>query len=506
MTPFSPSSLYIAEPDLKFGYEQHLRDPKEGLFLFGPLADRTKPAEMRVGVIGTKAGIERYNRWVKQITSFIPAKKADQHHLAYPGFEAAFRTRWPLLASVELTVSKDEIANSVRLSDRHKRVFDTVAIYEKAIRAHLREEEATPALWFAIIPDEIHRYCRPKSSVPSAERIQLNSIMTRGAAKKLIAAPSLFEEDNARAEPYRYEVDFHNQLKARLLDRQAVLQIVRESTIAPDEVEKETGRKRRMQDPASIAWNLTTTAYFKAGGKPWALNSVRKGVCYIGLVFKRTETDPNSKNACCGAQMFLNSGDGLVFKGAVGPWYSATNKECHLPKAKAREIVEMVVRAYKDRHGEEPSELFIHARHRFSDDEWAGFSEAVGAETKLVGIRIQQTQELKLFRTGRSPVLRGTAYQVSERLSYLWTLGFIPDLQTYPGREVPNPLMIEITRGEAPMLDVLGDILGLTKLNFNACIYGDGVPVTLRFASDVGEILTAAPLGDLPPLPFKHYI
>ena len=171
MTLSSPSSLYIPEPDLKFGYEQHLRDPKEGLFLFGPLADRTKPAEMRVGVIGTKAGIERYGRWVKQITSFIPAKKADQHHLAYPGFEAAFRTRWPLLASVELTVSKDEIANAVRLSNRHKRVFDTVAIYERAIRAHLREEEATPALWFVIIPDEIHRYCRPKSSVPSGPAV-----------------------------------------------------------------------------------------------------------------------------------------------------------------------------------------------------------------------------------------------------------------------------------------------------------------------------------------------
>ena len=38
-----------------------------------------------------------------------------------------------------------------------------------------------------------------------------------------------------------------------------------------------------------------------------------------------------------------------------------------------------------------------------------------------------------------------------------------------------------------------GDVLGLTKLNYNACIYGDGVPVTLRFADSVGEILTAAP-------------
>jgi hypothetical protein len=51
------------------------------------------------------------------------------------------------------------------------------------------------------------------------------------------------------------------------------------------------------------------------------------------------------------------------------------------------------------------------------------------------------------------------------------------------------------------------DVLGLTKLNYNACIYGDGVPVTLRFADTVGEILTAAPrTEELPPLPFRYYI
>lgn len=54
-------------------------------------------------------------------------------------------------------------------------------------------------------------------------------------------------------------------------------------------------------------------------------------------------------------------------------------------------------------------------------------------------------------------------------------------------------------RGEADLHQVMEDVLGLRKLNFNARIFGDGPPVTLRFASDVGEILTAAPLGDLPP-------
>jgi hypothetical protein len=50
-------------------------------------------------------------------------------------------------------------------------------------------------------------------------------------------------------------------------------------------------------------------------------------------------------------------------------------------------------------------------------------------------------------------------------------------------------------------------VQGLTKLNFNACIYGDGQPVTLRFADAVGEILTAGHnFLKLRPLPFKFYI
>lgn len=88
----------------------------------------------------------------------------------------------------------------------------------------------------------------------------------------------------------------------------------------------------------------------------------------------------------------------------------------------------------------------------------------------------------------------------------IWTMGYIPFLATYPGREVPNPLSIEISQGEADITLVAKDIMQLTKLNFNACIYADGLPVTLRFADAVGEILMAAPTENTPPLPFRHYI
>jgi hypothetical protein len=50
-------------------------------------------------------------------------------------------------------------------------------------------------------------------------------------------------------------------------------------------------------------------------------------------------------------------------------------------------------------------------------------------------------------------------------------------------------------------------IYALTKLNYNSCRHSDGLPVTLKFADAVGEILVSGPQKQQdPPLPFRHYI
>jgi hypothetical protein len=89
----------------------------------------------------------------------------------------------------------------------------------------------------------------------------------------------------------------------------------------------------------------------------------------------------------------------------------------------------------------------------------------------------------------------------------LWTRGWTPRLATYPGLEVPNPLSVDICRGSASIETVLNDIMALTKLNYNACLFADGSPITLKFANAVAEVLTAGPLpSGGAPLPFMYYI
>ena len=89
---------------------------------------------------------------------------------------------------------------------------------------------------------------------------------------------------------------------------------------------------------------------------------------------------------------------------------------------------------------------------------------------------------------------------------FLFASGVIPNLGTYPGTESPVPLRIDIQHGEAPIQRVASDVLALTKLNYNACKFGDSEPVTIGFSNAVGEILVSNPRLSVRLPKFKYYI
>jgi hypothetical protein len=503
--------LFLDEPELRFGLGQYTSHPKDGLLLFGPYYNPLQGGTLRIGVIATAKGAVRYDRWAKRISMRItPAKVGDPNHTIFPGFEAVFQTRWPTQPIASLRVDETRLLHAIRQTDRHQAIYQTVSLYAEPIARHNREQSDTPVdLWMVVIPEDVYRLGRPQSRPTQEERIESTFLMNRKTAHRLLREPSLFEEENQAAEVYRFERNFHNQLKARLLEHRAVIQVLRETTIAPEEFLKSDGRPlRQLQDPAWVAWNLSTSTFYKAGGQPWRLASPRPGVCYVGIVFKRDETGPTSSHACVGAQMFLDSGDGVVFRGAAGPWYSDDTKTFNLPHEQAKKLMSMVLLAYKSAHdGKAPTEVFVHGRTGFSQAEWEGFNAALPESSRVVCVRIRGDSRLKLYRMGDTNIPRGLALKLGEHTGFLWSKGFVPRLQTYAGREIPNPLFVQIMRGDANLEVVLRDVLMLTKLNYNACIFGDGLPVTLRFADSVGEILTAAPMrDDLPPLPFRFYI
>jgi hypothetical protein len=499
--------IKLSEPTLMFGHDQALEDPRDGLMLFGPL-DKGKPYGIRAGVIGTQEGIRRFKEWVERIQEPILNNPPHLARPPFPGFEAIFRIPWNPQPNLEIQISEQGLNKCLHLNDKHQRVYKTVEIYSNRIIEVIKQEESGVDIWFVIIPDDVYINCRPKSFIAPSLQIKSNSEMTIKYAQKLKSQPSIFPEDNIAAIPYYYEVNFHNQLKAKLLEHNIPTQIIRESTIAHHEFLNKFGKPKRNLDvlQSAIAWHISTAVFYKAGGRPWKIGSIRDGVCYIGVVFKRDEKNPDPRSSCCAAQMFLDSGDGIVFKGAVGPWHTPGRGDFHLNRKAARELVTLAVKSYTNNEGKPPNELFLHGKVRFNDEEWKGFRDVVDSSVNLVGIRIRDDSDIKLYRKGEHPILRGLAYIRDERTAYLWTKGFIPRLQTYPGREVPKPLLIDVCRGDVQIETVINDIMALTKLNYNACVFADGEPVTLKFADAVGEILTAGPISNVPPLPFKYYI
>lgn len=498
--------IKLDEPKILFDHNQKMEDPRDGLTLFGPL-ENYKPYGIRSGVISTNEGLRKFTSYLKQLQPPVFNKNNITRPL-FPGFEAIFRMTWNAERIIHKEITDSELGKTLYHEDAHNRVFDTVSLFaDKLIAA--QDEDASADLWFIIIPDEVYQYCRPNSSLKK-ELIVNKKTTTKSRAKKFIAEPSLFEQDNLESEPFKYDANFHNQLKARLLPHSIPTQIIRESTIAPDEYLNAFGYPKRDLSKilGHVAWSISTAAFYKTGGRPWKLADIREGVCYLGLVYKQDDRSSDPRDACCAAQMFLDSGDGIVFKGAIGPWYNKKKGEYHLKKKQATELIKLALDTYTKKEGKPPKELFIHAKTNFNEEEWEGFSAGVSTETALVGVTIKTNVPLKIYRQeSKFPMLRGLAYIENERSAFLWSKGFVPRLDTSLALEVPNPLYISISKGNADIKIVLKDVLALTKLNYNACIYGDGEPVTLRFADAIGEILTAAPLGDkTPPLSFKFYI
>jgi hypothetical protein len=501
---------FIAEPLLEFGHQQKLEHPQDGLFLYGPVRTQGTPEVIHVGVIGTADGINLVQQWLAALISRLPTEQPSQLHTsAWPGFQAAFGVRLETTPLVSIALSGSDITNAIRKTNRYDAVRTTVKLFEDALLEHYRSDERRPDVWIAIVPEIVHRYGRPQVSGPK-EAIK-STLMSEKTAAGFLRSDSLFPDMISEAQTYLFARNFHHQLKAQLLHQEIVLQVVRETTLNPSlEVDRFGNPVRSVQERARIAWNFSTTLYFKgARSQPWQIADVRPRVCYVGLVFKQDSSPAKQGEACCAAQMFLNSGNGVVFRGALGPWYSEKSREFHLKRDAASELVAEVLKAYSKDHGGPPAELFIHAKQRFSDEEWEGFASAVDAsKTALVGVRIRPTQDLRLFRPDTDmPVLRGTAVTMSKREGYLWTTGYVPRLRTYPGFETPKPILVEVNRGDGDLMTVMRDVLALTKVNYNACDYSSGLPVTLKFADRVGEILTASPRGlKAPPLPFRFYI
>ena len=510
LTGLDPGMLSILpEPPLEFRYDQGLADPRNGLALFGPWdADSpSRPGNISYGVIGTAEGIAKFHKFASLLRSPIVSNPKEHHHRIwrpYPGFDAAFATNWPAEGAWTAVLDGAKLHKAAHHGDEHLRAYETAQLYLDAISTAVKRDENL-RLIFCIIPEEIHRNCRPKSRLSRAETIGLRPSATERQKRRRGQLALLADYDQSA---YQYSVDFRRQIKARSMTFAIPLQLLRESTLRGPSETLRSALTRDLTPLSDRAWNIATTAYYKAGGKPWRLGTARPGVCYIGIAFRRTDDKRNGNSACCAAQMFLDTGDGVVFKGEYGPWFSEKGNQFHLSEAAARDLLKGVLDTYRQLGGPDLHEVFVHSRSEISRAEFRGYRDSVPNHVKVVGVRVrsERREGVRLFRDGKYPVQRGTLWRLGQSSAFLWGSGFEPGIGTYRGADVPLPLRLDVQHGDADIEQIAYDIMGLTKLNYNACRPGDRLPVTIGFSDKVGEILIGNSGLEAAHPQFKYYI
>lgn len=498
---------FLEEPLLTFGSEQDSEDPHDGLALFGP-CERVGSLPDHIA-IGTEQGLNLWSKWVDALNS--PSSCVDVSRQRpwppYPGFDVAFGAAWPEPIK-GYSLDPVELQSAARKADRYERAYSVANLYLSPLEK-IQRLDSKPSLAVCIVPDEVYQNCRPKSFVHDTsdskkstdeKRLLQSALQDRKSGQgRLFDLSEVTPNAPSNLEQYGLSPDFRRQLKARIMPHELPVQIVRESTLT---ITSQVRDGEKGTNPLSDRlWNIGTALFYKCGRKPWKTPWAREGVCYIGLSYKRAERD--RRTACCAAQMFLDSGDGIVFVGEFGPWYSEDRKEFHLSPDAAEKLLRGTIKTYQDQDGRPLKEIFLHARSGIDRFEFEGFRRACPPGVELVGVRVRKDRSgPRLFRhddhsdpgrRGKHPVLRGTFWQRTQRYGLLFTTGFKPRLGTYDGFEVPVPLSVTIQQGEADLLQVAKDILGLTKLNYNACQLGEGQPITIKYSDRIGEILLANP-------------
>ena len=256
--------------------------------------------------------------------------------------------------------------------------------------------------------------------------------------------------------------------------------------IVRDRIAKPTSE---MQDAATIAWNFFTALYYKSAGTPWAL--VRKDsaetTCYAGISFFKSRDKTTTQTSI--AQIFNELGKGVILRGEEIT-LKKNDRTPHLSEEQAFNLLTQSLKEYYDAIKIFPKRLVLHKTSNFNEGEIYGFKQAAKNfhinQVDLVSI---QQSDIRLYRFGSYPPMRGTHLHLSDQHHLLYTRGSVPYFETYPGMYIPSALEIKLASyDESPNL-ICDEILALTKMNWNNTQFDRKYPITIECARNVGEIL-----------------
>ena len=505
----------ILEPRIAFGGRHEHIDPKVGLSLYGPYTPSVQALpslrSMTIGVIGTPSMVGDAYRWLEACKGRLE-NNGDKPFL-YPHFpgmngdfpfccEIVFGDTW------EEVIRDKEVTEVLESTNYFSRVDNVVKLYANKIEI-LAQREPHPQVILCCIPQEVIDQCTTYLNRAKEEkRVKISKAERKALKVAAVGQRFLFPYMDPHLGNEGEEFGHQNLrrgLKAQAMRFGIPTQLVWPRTIqlASYNNGKKIG-KPPLQDIATRAWNFTTALYHKAGATPWRLSHIDPDVCFVGISFYRELRTHNPKLRTSLAQTFTAAGDAFVLRGKTFEW-DRSGPSPHLDESSAAALIRDVLELYQRQRKGLPTRIVVHKSSRFWPEELRGFQEGA----KLIPLRdliAFGSRGIQFYRGGDYPPLRGTYIKFNDSNFLLYTSGYVPFLRSYPGARAPMPLEILEHHGDSPYTQILGEILALTKMNWNTAYFACADPITLAFASRVGQIMAEIPEDVRPRAEYRFYM
>ena len=484
MTVFATRCL--PEPELEFGDGGLHLDPRYGLVTHGPL--QPKPGDViRVGVIGTTETVDGMAAFMQRAMTGIDGANERLGNLnpGFPGIgnQNPFRCRFEIDGAACRTVLSKDV-----------RAMQAIPKFDDAVRASadLFVDQARALLEGSARPEVI-----------------VLALPTGIIEKVVNAAPFPGgEEDDEDADDGATDLNFRDLFKAKALSLKVPTQVAWPTLW--DDAEK-LGRKvkktsdRRVQAPATRAWNILNAIFYKAGKAPWRLpKGDGYATSYLGIGFYRDIDGHRLWTST--AQMFDERGKGLILRGARAR-IDRPGKHPYLAREDAYELVKRSLERYRLHHRQLPARLVIMKTSRFEPGEIEGFRNAIEDldVSMLDMLWVSEGGHAMLMREGDYPPLRGSFLQLGEN-GLLYTRGSVPYYGTYPGMRVPKPLHLRPQGCETSLADLAAEVLALTKMNWNSTQFDQRLPIPIHAARQVGRVLKHVSFGQQEQTEYPFYM
>jgi len=490
-------SFYIPEPDLIFKDGKTCVDPCVGILNYRPNGLPYENFEIPIGIIGSKKSINHAKQFLSFLKYSIEGKifpNSNIRSVDFPGLyqEGPLGFIFKIDKNYCQEVSDDNVNNILDINSRKDAIKEFSNMISQILRDLSSQNPPKPIILISI-PEKILIKCA--DPFIKSKRIRLSD-RTYKNLKRIAELPE-------QERPLFY--DFHNYIKVLGYELNLTTQL-----ILPETLKFKAGDE---QNPASIAWNFCVAQYYKYLGVPWKLADLNPETVHVGISFYY---DINRRDniviKAAIAQVYMRTGDSQIARGLeLNVEHEEDIRRTNLTEEQSRDILEKAINLYKRQHNNRiPNRIVVHKKSQYSEVEIEGFSNASDKIEIQDYLHIKEFCNFNALTPSLYPIMRGSVFQ---RMSHnkdvfnLFTTGYIPCLDTYPGSFVPRPIEVVIEKADSDVRILAKDIMDLTKLDWNSTDFCKRLPATISVSQKVGNIMGELRGRDIePPSAYGNYM